>query len=207
MKANVFASEEMFDNMINPVQMGVDTKGRLWAAVWPTYPKWEPIKNGATKKLQDALVILPDKNRDGVIHLLPAVDHVCRQFILRRNRIFTEQDLYPRPLEPTPDGVGVGYHERGMAVDIPSGGEIPFTNVDEQFIAVYVSGCYDQVQFLTTAMIKQPGKPKGGAGLLLKLQESTVEPPGMIEVVNQKCDVVNPVQAHAMHVSRRHVFP
>ena len=44
MKANVFASEEMFDNMINPVQMGVDTKGRLWAAVWPTYPKWEPLK-------------------------------------------------------------------------------------------------------------------------------------------------------------------
>ncbi|GIT05228.1 MAG: hypothetical protein CM1200mP29_06390 [Verrucomicrobiota bacterium] len=39
MKANVFASEEMFDNMINPVQMGVDTKGRLWAAVWPTYPQ------------------------------------------------------------------------------------------------------------------------------------------------------------------------
>ena len=61
MKANVFASEEMFDNMINPVQMGVDTKGRLWAAVWPTYPKWEPLK-----QTNDALVILPDKNRDGV---------------------------------------------------------------------------------------------------------------------------------------------
>jgi glucose/arabinose dehydrogenase len=61
MKANVFASEEMFDNMINPVQMGVDTKGRLWAAVWPTYPKWEPLK-----QTNDALVILPDENRDGV---------------------------------------------------------------------------------------------------------------------------------------------
>jgi lysophospholipase L1-like esterase/glucose/arabinose dehydrogenase len=61
MKANVFASEEMFDNMINPVQMGVDTKGRLWVAVWPTYPKWEPLK-----ETNDALVILPDENRDGV---------------------------------------------------------------------------------------------------------------------------------------------
>ena len=61
MKANVFASEEMFDNMINPVQMGVDTRGRLWAAVWPTYPKWEPLK-----QTNDALVILPDENRDGV---------------------------------------------------------------------------------------------------------------------------------------------
>ena len=66
MKANIFASEEMFDNMINPVQMGVDTKGRLWAAVWPNYPKWEPIKNGANKQMQDSLVILPDKDRDGV---------------------------------------------------------------------------------------------------------------------------------------------
>jgi len=56
----------MFDNMINPVQMGVDTKGRLWAAVWPNYPKWEPIKNGANKQMQDSLVILPDKDRDGV---------------------------------------------------------------------------------------------------------------------------------------------
>jgi len=66
MKANLFASEEMFDNMINPVQMGVDTKGRLWAAVWPNYPKWEPIKNGANKQMRDSLVILPDKDRDGV---------------------------------------------------------------------------------------------------------------------------------------------
>jgi len=65
MKANVFASEEMFNGMINPVQMGVDTKGRIWAAVWPTYPKWEPIRNPSHKEIQDALVILPDKNRDG----------------------------------------------------------------------------------------------------------------------------------------------
>ena len=54
MKANVFASEEMFKGMINPVQMGVDTKGRIWAAVWPTYPKWEPIRNPSHKKMQDA---------------------------------------------------------------------------------------------------------------------------------------------------------
>jgi len=45
--------------------MGVDTKGRIWAAVWPTYPKWEPIRNPSHKEIQDALVILPDKNRDG----------------------------------------------------------------------------------------------------------------------------------------------
>ena len=61
MEANVFASEEMFPEIANPVQMAVDTKGRLWVAAWPTYPKWEPLK-----EMNDALVILPDENRDGV---------------------------------------------------------------------------------------------------------------------------------------------
>jgi sugar lactone lactonase YvrE len=51
----------MFPEIANPVQMSVDTKGRLWVAAWPTYPKWEPLK-----EMTDALVILPDDNRDGV---------------------------------------------------------------------------------------------------------------------------------------------
>ena len=59
--ANLFASEEMFPELINPVQLGVDTKGRLWVATWATYPKWEP-----TKEMDDRLIILPDDDRDGV---------------------------------------------------------------------------------------------------------------------------------------------
>ena len=61
MQANLFASEEMFPELINPVQLGVDTKGRLWVATWATYPKWEP-----TKEMDDRLLILPDEDRDGV---------------------------------------------------------------------------------------------------------------------------------------------
>lgn len=60
-KVNLFADEEMFPEVVNPVQMQVDTKGRLWAAVWPTYPKWEPLK-----EMKDALVILEDTDNDGV---------------------------------------------------------------------------------------------------------------------------------------------
>ena len=59
-KVNLFAGEKEFPQLINPVQMQVDTKGRLWAAVWPTYPMWEPMK-----EMNDALVILPDDNGDG----------------------------------------------------------------------------------------------------------------------------------------------
>ncbi len=61
MEVNLFADEKMFPELINPVQMAVDTKGRLWAAAWPTYPKWEPLK-----KMDDRLLIFPDENRDGV---------------------------------------------------------------------------------------------------------------------------------------------
>ncbi len=60
-KANLFASEKMFPEMVNPVQMSVDTKGRLWVAAWKTYPKWEPLK-----EMEDRLLILPDEDRDGV---------------------------------------------------------------------------------------------------------------------------------------------
>ena len=57
---NVFASEEQFPDLANPVQLQVDAKGRLWAACWNTYPKWEPLK-----PMNDSLMILEDTNRDG----------------------------------------------------------------------------------------------------------------------------------------------
>jgi len=61
MEVNVFASEEMFPELINPVQTAVDTDGRLWVATWPTYPHWNP-----KKPMGDKLVILPDEDGDGV---------------------------------------------------------------------------------------------------------------------------------------------
>jgi lysophospholipase L1-like esterase/azurin/glucose/arabinose dehydrogenase len=60
LEINLFASEEMFPGLINPVQMQVDTKGRLWVAAWSTYPKWEPMK-----EMTDRLMILEDTNGDG----------------------------------------------------------------------------------------------------------------------------------------------
>ncbi len=68
---NVFASEEMFPGMANPVQMQVDAKGRLWAACWNTYPKWEPLD-----EMNDALWIFEDTNRDGVADKAKIFAHV-----------------------------------------------------------------------------------------------------------------------------------
>ena len=60
MKVNLFADETMFPELANPVQMAFDPQGRLWVAVWPTYPHWKP-----TEKMNDKLIILEDTNGDG----------------------------------------------------------------------------------------------------------------------------------------------
>lgn len=60
-KLNIFASEDMFPDLANPVQLQVDAKGRLWAASWNSYPKWQP-----GDELIDSLMIFEDTDRDGV---------------------------------------------------------------------------------------------------------------------------------------------
>jgi glucose/arabinose dehydrogenase len=59
-KVNLFASEAEFPELINPVQMAFDTKGRLWVSAWPSYPERTP-----TSKTGDSLLIFEDTNNDG----------------------------------------------------------------------------------------------------------------------------------------------
>jgi glucose/arabinose dehydrogenase len=60
LKAQLFASEAEFPQLVAPVQMAWDTKGRLWVAVWPSYPHFIP-----KQKFQDKLLIFEDTNHDG----------------------------------------------------------------------------------------------------------------------------------------------
>ena len=60
-KMEVFASEETFPELANPVQMSFDNKGRLWVATMPSYPHWMP----GDGKPKDKLLILEDTNGDG----------------------------------------------------------------------------------------------------------------------------------------------
>ena len=60
LKVNLFASEETWPELANPVQMAWDAKGRLWVAVWPTYPHWKP-----KEPMNDKLLVLEDTNGDG----------------------------------------------------------------------------------------------------------------------------------------------
>lgn len=60
MKVELFASEEDFPELINPVQMSFDTKGRLFVATWQSYPHWKP-----GDEMNDKLLILEDEDGDG----------------------------------------------------------------------------------------------------------------------------------------------
>lgn len=60
MKINLFASEKEFPELVKPVQMAWDTRGRLWVAVWPNYPSRSP-----SSKIGDSLLIFEDTNGDG----------------------------------------------------------------------------------------------------------------------------------------------
>jgi glucose/arabinose dehydrogenase/mono/diheme cytochrome c family protein len=60
-KIELFASEQEFVDLANPVQLSFDNAGRLWVAVMPTYPHWRP----GDPKPNDKLLILEDTDGDG----------------------------------------------------------------------------------------------------------------------------------------------
>ena len=60
-KIELFASEEDFPDLANPVQLSFDNKGRLWVGVMPSYPHYKP----GDSKPQDKLIILEDTDNDG----------------------------------------------------------------------------------------------------------------------------------------------
>jgi putative heme-binding domain-containing protein len=60
LKVELFASEKQFPELVNPVQMSWDTRGRLWVAVWPTYPHWKP-----KEQMNDKILVLEDTDGDG----------------------------------------------------------------------------------------------------------------------------------------------
>ncbi|MFG0329773.1 MAG: PVC-type heme-binding CxxCH protein [Phycisphaerales bacterium] len=60
LEVNLFASEERFPELANPVQMAFDTKGRLWVASWPNYPERTPDSERG-----DSLLIFEDHDNDG----------------------------------------------------------------------------------------------------------------------------------------------
>jgi putative heme-binding domain-containing protein len=60
LKIQLFASEKEWPELEKPVQMQFDSKGRLWVAVWPSYPHWKP-----KDELNDKILIFEDTKGTG----------------------------------------------------------------------------------------------------------------------------------------------
>ena len=60
LKVTLFADESMFPELVNPVQMAFSPDGKLYVAVWPTYPHWTP-----GQPMNDKLLVLEDTDGDG----------------------------------------------------------------------------------------------------------------------------------------------
>lgn len=87
-KIELFASEEDFPELANPVQLSFDNKGRLWVAVMPTYPHYRP----GDPKPDDKIIILEDTDDDNKADKLT---------------VFADKLHIPAGFEITPEGVYV----------------------------------------------------------------------------------------------------
>jgi len=85
-KVELFASEEEFPDLANPVQMTFDTKGRLWVSVMPSYPHYKP----GDPKPNDKILILEDTDKDGKAD---------------KQIVFADSLHLPIGMEITPEGV------------------------------------------------------------------------------------------------------
>ncbi len=59
-EVNLFASEQEFPELKNPVQMTFDKRGRLWVCTMPSYPQYQPPGTA-----NDMLLIFEDTDGDG----------------------------------------------------------------------------------------------------------------------------------------------
>ena len=87
-KIELFASEEQFENLANPVQLSFDNKGRLWVATMQSYPHYQP----GDPKPKDKLLIYEDTNGDGKAD---------------KEIVFSEDLHLPMGFELAPEGVYV----------------------------------------------------------------------------------------------------
>jgi glucose/arabinose dehydrogenase/mono/diheme cytochrome c family protein/lysophospholipase L1-like esterase len=85
---DLFASEQTFPHLANPVQMSFDNAGRLWVSTMPSYPHYQP----GDPKPNDKLIILEDTDKDGKAD---------------KETIFAEGLHLPTGFEFAPEGVYV----------------------------------------------------------------------------------------------------
>ena len=85
-KVELFASEQQFPNLANPMQLSFDNRGRLWVAVMPAYPAYRP----GDALPNDKILIYEDTDGDGKAD---------------KETVFADQLYLPIGFEFAPEGV------------------------------------------------------------------------------------------------------
>ncbi len=104
-KIELFASEQEFEALANPVQMAFDNRGRLWIATMPSYPHYRP----GDAKPNDQLLILEDTDRDGKADEL---------------KVFADGLHLPTGFELAPEGVYVAQGSHLMLLKDTDGDDV-----------------------------------------------------------------------------------
>jgi len=102
-KVELFASEERFPDLANPVRLTFDNRGRLWVATMPSYPQWRP----GDPMPNDKILILEDTDGDGKAD---------------KQTVFADRLHLPLSFEFAPEGVYVPQSSHLMFYPYKEGG-------------------------------------------------------------------------------------
>ncbi|MEM7698403.1 MAG: PVC-type heme-binding CxxCH protein [Verrucomicrobiota bacterium] len=86
----LFASEQSFPDLKNPVQLAFDNQGRLWVATMESYPHYRI----GDPRPKDKLIILEDRDKDGVAdHQITFADdlHIPIGFEISHDGVYVSQ--------------------------------------------------------------------------------------------------------------------
>ena len=176
-RIELFASEEEFPDLANPVQMSFDNQGRLWIATMPTYPHWRP----GDPKPNDKLIILSDE--DG--------DHKADTQI-----VFADGLHLPTGFELTPQGVFVAQGTNLMLLKDTDGDD----HADSKEIILSGFDDHDTHHVISAFCADPSGAIYMGEGVFLHTNVET--PYGPVRATNGGFYRYNPDRHHLERTSQ-----
>ena len=97
LEVTLFASEPM---IVNPPNMDVDSRGRVWATEGANYRVWQ--KWGKLRPEGDRILVLEDTDKDGVAEGVPSVVSEAVDWAPQHWKAISDDVLVPSPKKRTP---------------------------------------------------------------------------------------------------------
>ncbi|MBK1853811.1 hypothetical protein JO972_02475 [Verrucomicrobiaceae bacterium 5K15] len=147
-EVNLFASEEQFPELRNPVQISFDARGRLWVVTMPSFPHTVP---GLTPP--DKILILEDTDHDGkadkcttYMEGLDALDGVAFH---REGVIISEQPRLWMTRDTDGDGKADVQHELLRGIDVTDSHHGGMIQSDPSGDIIFSDGVFHRSQLET----------------------------------------------------------